>query len=99
MTEVNRQRLYHLTEAMRQPLPRALTIAVAAILVLTPVVIFVLGRMGKLGEKNREELMKRYHSWLVLTPLMILPVLLGAVWTILAAGVLSLLCYREFARA
>jgi phosphatidate cytidylyltransferase len=43
--------------------------------------------------------MKTYKSWLIIIPLMGLPVLAGAAWTILAVLVLSLLCYREFARA
>ena len=34
-----------------------------------------------------------------MVPLIVLPVLLGAAWAILAVAVLSLLCYREFARA
>jgi phosphatidate cytidylyltransferase len=34
-----------------------------------------------------------------MTPLLLGPVLLGAAWTILAVSILSILCYREFARA
>ena len=34
-----------------------------------------------------------------MTPLLLGPVLLGAAWTILAVAILSVLCYREFARA
>jgi phosphatidate cytidylyltransferase len=34
-----------------------------------------------------------------MAPLIVVPVLLGAAWTFLAVGVLSLACYREFARA
>jgi phosphatidate cytidylyltransferase len=34
-----------------------------------------------------------------MAPLLLGPVLLGAAWTILGVGVLSVLCYREFARA
>ena len=32
-------------------------------------------------------------------PLLLAPILLGAFWTILGVGILSLLCYREYARA
>ena len=36
---------------------------------------------------------------MVLTPLIVVPILLGAAWAILGVGILSLLCYREYARA
>jgi phosphatidate cytidylyltransferase len=36
---------------------------------------------------------------LILIPLIAVPVLLGAAWTIAAVGLLGLLCHREFARA
>src|SRR5262249_32072374 len=55
--------------------------------------------LGWIDDKLRAELMLRYRSWLVLTPLLLAPILLGAAWTILGVGVLSLLCYREYARA
>src|SRR5262249_38325584 len=41
----------------------------------------------------------RYKSWLVIIPMMLVPLLLGAAWTIAGVFILSLLCYREFARA
>ena len=33
-----------------------------------------------------------------MTPILVLPVLAGALWTILGIGILSLFCYREYAR-
>ena len=75
------------------------TLTVASLLLLTPVVIWLLVRLGRINEKLRAELMLRYWSWLVLTPLIVVPILLGAAWTILGVGILSLLCYREYARA
>src|SRR5205085_6950612 len=47
----------------------------------------------------RDELVKRVVSLAVMTPLLLGPVLLGAAWTIMAVAILSVLCYREFARA
>ena len=38
-------------------------------------------------------------SWLVLVPVLGVPVLLGAAWTMAAVTLLSLFCYREYARA
>src|SRR5262249_48910185 len=39
------------------------------------------------------------YSWLVLVPILLVPILLGAFWTIVGLGALSAFCYREFARA
>jgi phosphatidate cytidylyltransferase len=94
-----RARLFGYQFAFTSPLVLGLSIAVLAVLVITPVIFILLGTRGKLDAKLRGELWARYCSWLVLVPLMIGPVLLGAAYTILAVGALSLLCYREFARA
>ena len=42
--------------------------------------------------------MTRWRSWLWLVALTLLPILLGAAWVMAAVLVLSLLCYREYAR-
>jgi phosphatidate cytidylyltransferase len=95
----SQERLFGYRHAFDSPLVLGLTIAVAAILALTPLIFFALDKSGKLNDKLRGELWARYFSWLILAPLMIVPVLLGAFWTILAVGILSLLCFREYARA
>jgi phosphatidate cytidylyltransferase len=96
---ITRQRLFGFQHAFDSPLVLGLTIAVAAILILTPMVFLILQRMGKLNEKLSRELWERYVSWLILAPLIIGPVLLGAAATIVAVTILSLICYREYARA
>lgn len=80
------------------PVTLGISIGIGAVLVLTPVVILVLSAAGVVREPQRTELFKRYYTWLALTPVMIGPVLLGPGWTIVAVFVLSLFCYREFAR-
>ena len=67
-------------------------------LAIAPLLIFAATTILHASDKLRDELWKRYLSWLVLVPLMAVPVLLGALWTILAVALLSLLCYREFSR-
>ena len=94
-----RERLFGFEHALDHPVTIAIVAAVALALVLAPAVIFLLRRLGRIDSTQRDELMKRYRSWLVLVPLMAIPVLAGAAFTILAICVLSLLCYREFARA
>lgn len=79
------------------------TVGITAFLVVllaaAPVIFEVLNRMGKLTPELRRELYARYFSWLVLVPLMLVPVLVGRLVTIVAVGVLGLFAYREFARA
>ncbi len=64
-----------------------------------PVLFWFLKKTGKVNDHLKQELDRRYYSWLVLIPLMIVPILIGAATTIVAIAILSLLCYREFARA
>jgi phosphatidate cytidylyltransferase len=94
-----RERLFGASHAFDHPVTLVLTLALAGVLLVTPVVIWVLSRLGRIDAKLRAELILRYRSWLVLTPLILVPILFGAAWTILGVGVLSLLCYREYARA
>jgi phosphatidate cytidylyltransferase len=93
------ERLFGADHAFDHPVTLVVTLAVASLLLLTPAVIWLLVRLGRIDEKLRAELMLRYRSWLILTPLIVVPILLGAAWTILGIGILSLLCYREYARA
>jgi phosphatidate cytidylyltransferase len=99
LIESARQRLFGIRHAFDSPVTVTLTVIAAALLVATPFVIYALKRAGKISPALEKDLRQRYLSWLVLAPLMIVPVLLGAFYTILAIGILSLLCYREFARA
>ncbi len=99
MNTATRERLFGYDHAFDHPVTRVIVVAIVAVLVIVPAVIFALSIMGRIGDTQRAELKKRYISWLVLIPLMVGPVLLGAAWTIAAVAVLSLLCYREYARA
>lgn len=92
-------RLFDARLAFSQPVVLGVTAAVAILLAVTPLIFLGLHRTGRVSAERAGELWARYRSWLVLTPLLLLPILLGAFWTILGTCVLSLLCYREFARA
>jgi phosphatidate cytidylyltransferase len=74
-------------------------LAVASVLLAVPLLLATLTALGRIKPEQRRELWARYFSWLVFIPLIIGPVLLGAAYTIAAVAVLSLACYREFARA
>jgi phosphatidate cytidylyltransferase len=92
-------RLFGTRSAFDQPLVAHAVLTVAVLLAFTPIAIWLLTWTGKASDKLLKDLWQRWVSWLVLAPLMVGPVLLGAGYTILAVGVLSLLCYREYARA
>jgi len=59
----------------------------------------LLSSLGKIKDPLRGELWRRYWSWAVLIPVLLTPILLGAFWTIVGIGALSIFCYREYARA
>jgi phosphatidate cytidylyltransferase len=93
------ERLFGTRSAFHEPFVEIATLAVVALLALAPVVFLLLAKFGIAKGKLLKDLWERWLSWLVLAPLIIGPVLLGAAYAILAVGILSLLCYREFARA
>jgi phosphatidate cytidylyltransferase len=98
MTQTTRDRLFVFQHAFDHPVTVAITAFVALVLLIVPAVIWILAYGGRVKDAQQKELWTRYTSWLVLIPLMLGPVLLGAAWTIAAVLVLSLACYREFAR-
>ena len=99
MSEATRDRLFGARHAFDHPVTTAIVVAVAAALLATPVFLRVVLRLRATDEAQRQEVWKRYRGWLILTPLLVVPVLLGAATAIAGVAVLSLLCYREYARA
>jgi phosphatidate cytidylyltransferase len=93
------QRLFSARDAFDHPVTVAITAIIFAGLVIAFALIKVLGSTGKISPTLHTELTKRTVAWAVMAPLLIGPVLLGAAWTIAAVAVLSLACFREFARA
>ncbi|MFO1058707.1 MAG: phosphatidate cytidylyltransferase [Dongiaceae bacterium] len=93
------ERLWGWWHAFDRPVTLWITLAAAAVLLLALPAIELLARLRGLPPALHRELRVRTLSWMVLLPLMIGPVLLGAFWTIAAVCVLSLWCYREYARA
>ncbi len=94
-----RERLFGFQHAFDSPVAVWITVGVIAALLLAALIIWILHATKRTSDKLHDELVKRVLSWAVMTPLLLGPVLLGAAWTILAVAVLSILCYREFARA
>lgn len=99
MTDSTRARLFDYARAFDHPVTVWLVVGLAGVMLLVPALFLLLTWLGKLSDKMRGELWRRYLSWAVMIPVLLLPILLGAAWTILGFGVLSLFCYREYARA
>lgn len=98
MDPVARQRLLGFGDAFDSPITLWGTLTVAVILVVAPLVVLLLSKAGKIDAKNRRELLLRCGSWAVIAPAMLVPVLLGAAWWVLAVYVLAALCMHEFSR-
>src|SRR5216117_1880048 len=98
MNNATWQRLFGFRHAFDDPVALVLTLAVAALLLLAPLLIFSTTRAAKSTAEKRKELWDRYRSWIWLALCILIPILAGAFWTILAVAILSFLCYREYAR-
>lgn len=93
------QRWFDYSGAFGHPFTRGVVIAIAAMLVVSPLIFLCLERTGRLTPELRADLWSRWRSWIWISVAVIAPILLGAGWVILGVMVLSLLCYREYARA
>ncbi len=91
--------LFSISDAFAHPVTFYTVVTVGAVLVLTLPVVFLLGKIGWISPKTRADVWTRHKTWMFLAPAIIVPVVLCAASAMLVIGVLSLLCYREFARA
>lgn len=92
-------RLFDPRTVVDEPLTLAILGGLAAVMALIPLVVFGLAKTGKIGDKLRADIMQRYKGWLWIVPALVVPITLGAFWAITMIGLLSLFCYREYARA
>jgi phosphatidate cytidylyltransferase len=97
MSQLTRERLFGFHHAFDHRVTVVLTIAAGALLLFAPLLILVATRLSKASQRQTE-LWDRYRSWIWLALSILLPILAGAFWTIIAVALLSVLCYREYAR-
>lgn len=91
--------LFTVNDAFADPLVRWGCIGVASLLAIAFAAIIVLRTTKVTGPELHRELLVRTISWTWLVALIGAAVLLGRGATIIAVAVLSLLAYRDFARA
>jgi phosphatidate cytidylyltransferase len=99
VSPITRERLFGFEHAFDDPLTTWAAIGIVVVLLVAAGAAWVLHRRGRIGGKLYGEVMLRWRSWLWLVLFMLGPILLGAAWVMAAVLVLSLLCYREYARA
>ena len=90
--------LFDWSGAFSHPITILVVIAVAGSLAGGRWLIGELSRRGAPSASLEQELLSRWTTWCWLSPAIILPILFGRVFTILAVCLLSLLCYREYVR-
>ena len=92
-------RLFDATRAFEHPFTVVAAVAIAAGLLFASVSIRVLKTSGRLSDRTYRELIARTRSWYVLASAMVVPILLGAAFAWGFFLLLSLFCFREYARA
>src|SRR6266581_3498209 len=98
MSQIARERLFGFRHAFDDRVTVVFTLTVLILLLLAPLLIFIVTRAANGTSDKRKELWDRYLSWIWLALFILIPILAGAFWTILAVATLSFLCYREYAR-
>ena len=86
-------RLFNVSDVLRD----GFTLTIAGCIVGLLIVVPIVARFTP--EPTRGDVYKRWRGWLMLVPLILVPILLGAFWTWLAVALLAFMAYREFARA
>jgi len=98
MSQATRERLFGFHHAFDNRVTVILTLTAVLLLLLAPILILIVIRGANSSSDKKKELWDRYRSWIWLALFILIPILAGAFWTILAVATLSFLCYREYAR-
>lgn len=93
-----RERLFATWTAFDHPVVVWVTIGLAVLLGTTFLVARILYTTKRIDKATYAGFFVRWRSWLWLVLAMLTPILLGAAWVMLGVLVLSLLCFREYAR-
>jgi phosphatidate cytidylyltransferase len=98
MTPETWQRLFGYRHAFDDPVTLWGTVAIVAVAGLAGLAIQALWRMKRMRRETYEDAFVRWRSWLAVSAFILVPILLGAAWTMAAVAALSLACGYEYAR-
>ncbi|MEK6702657.1 MAG: phosphatidate cytidylyltransferase [Planctomycetota bacterium] len=99
---MNLERLRQLAvpfDVLDHPVTRLILAIVVGAILLSPLGLWISTRRPDQTTESRKTARTRVRTWLLIAPAIIVPILAGQLWTMIAIGVLAVLCYREFARA
>jgi len=99
MNSATWQHLFGWRSAFDDPVTVWTMVGIVAALAITPLLISSLSRFNFISTDLQTELWLRWKSWVWLVAVMVVPILLGAGWVMIAVAGLSWLCFQEFARA
>lgn len=99
MSDKTLDRLFGWRQAFDHPVTVWIVAGVGGLLVLSFIIIAVVRTSPRFTGKLKKELLSRYKAWLIIVPIAVIPILLGAAWTIGGVALLGLLCFGEFARS
>lgn len=98
MNQAQRDRLLGFWLAFDRPFVLWVTVALGALLLAVYLGARLLFTTRRIDKETYTAVVTRWRSWVWLTIGMLVPILLGAMWVMLAVMVLSILCFREYAR-
>lgn len=73
-------------------------VAIAALAVLAGAGLWGLHRTGRMDRATYADLLLRWKSWIAISVCILVPILLGAAWTMGLVALLCLACFSDFAR-
>lgn len=91
--------LFNISDPFAHPVTRWTVVVAGAVLILGLPLAYGLSRAGLVSPKTFADVRTRHITWMFLAPAIVVPILLCAGAAMALVCVLSLLCYREFARA
>jgi len=99
MNPIAHERLFGIEHAMDSRATVLVLAIVVGVLVLVPIIFWIFARFIRTDPARLKDWWRRNLARVVIVLLFAAPILAGAFWTIIFVALLSLFCYREYARA
>ncbi|MFK7850652.1 MAG: phosphatidate cytidylyltransferase [Akkermansiaceae bacterium] len=99
ISEETIERFFGYEDAFAHPFTTGAVIAITVALSVAPIVFKIFQATVGVSKNTYAELWARWRSWIWICLGLIIPILLGSAWVIAGVFILSLFCFREFARA